>query len=142
IENYEEMAQRVVRMVRDKQVITFDNKDASIEVDTVCIHADTPGATTLAKAIVDALEQAKIELTPVKKNHINKMDIRKKMWKPESYKTPLMEYTRFPQAAARPPRAFSSLGVSPGPFLLQESRIFHSLGLNSIHFPHENTNTQ
>src|SRR5699024_1039646 len=67
IENYEEMAQRVVRMVRDKQVITFDNKDASIEVDTVCIHADTPDATTLAKAIVDALEQAKIELTPVKK---------------------------------------------------------------------------
>lgn len=67
IENYEEMAQRVVRMVRDKQVITFDNKDASIEVDTVCIHADTPGATTLAKAIVEALEEAKIELTPVKK---------------------------------------------------------------------------
>jgi len=52
-----------------------------------------------------------------------------------------MEYTRFPQAAARPPRAFASLGVSPEPFLLQESRIFHSLDLNSIHFPHKNPNT-
>src|SRR5699024_12615588 len=55
-------------------------------------------------------------------------------------KTPLMEYTRFPQAATRPPRAFSSLGVSLRPFLLQESRIFHSLHLDSVHFPHERLN--
>src|SRR5699024_9466426 len=53
-----------------------------------------------------------------------------------------MEYTRFPQAAARPPRAYSSLGVSPRSFHLRESRIFHSLYLKSVHFPHENPNTQ
>src|SRR5699024_2983176 len=57
-------------------------------------------------------------------------------------KTPLMEYTRFPQAATRPSRAYSSLGVSPRPFLLWESRIFHSLDLNSVHFPYENPNTK
>src|SRR5699024_4014144 len=33
-------------------------------------------------------------------------------------------------------------GGSPRLFLLQESRIFHSLDLNSVHFLHGNPNTQ
>lgn len=66
IDDYETMAQRVVRMVKDKKVITFDGEDASIEVETVCIHGDTPGAPKLAKAIVEASKAAGIEVTPVK----------------------------------------------------------------------------
>lgn len=66
IDDYDKMAQRVVRMVKDKRVITFDDEDASIEVETVCIHGDTPGAPQLAKAIVEASKAAGIEVTPVR----------------------------------------------------------------------------
>lgn len=66
IDDYEKMAQRVVRMVKEKKVITFDDKDAAIEVETVCIHGDTPGAVDLAKAIVHALKAENIEIAPVR----------------------------------------------------------------------------
>lgn len=66
ITDYQQMAQRVVRMVKEKKVITYDEKDASIEVETVCIHGDTPGAPLLAKAIIDALEKEDVQVVPVK----------------------------------------------------------------------------
>lgn len=66
IVDYEKMAQRVVRMVKEKKVTTYDNKDASIEIETVCIHGDTPGAPKLAKAIVEALKEADVNIVPVK----------------------------------------------------------------------------
>lgn len=65
IDDYDALADRVVRMVRDKKVITHDNKDAEIEVETICIHGDTPGAPELAKTVVQALKKAEIEVVPV-----------------------------------------------------------------------------
>lgn len=67
IKNYDQMADRVVRMIKEKKVITHDGKDAPIEAETICIHGDTPGAPELAKAIVDALIRNNIEIVPVKK---------------------------------------------------------------------------
>ena len=64
-EDYESMADRVVRMVKDKKVITHDNQDVDIDVQTICIHGDTPGAPELAKSIVSALKTADIEVAPV-----------------------------------------------------------------------------
>lgn len=66
IENYEQMAQRVVRMVKEGKVITHDRTDVSIKAETVCIHGDTPGAPRLAKAIVQALKDNNIEIVPVR----------------------------------------------------------------------------
>src|SRR5699024_1728688 len=51
------------------------------------------------------------------------LDIRKKCGNWNLIITPLMEYIRFSQVAARPPRAYSSLGVSPRSFLLGFSHI-------------------
>lgn len=65
IDDYDALADRVVRMVKDKKVITHDNKDADIEVETICIHGDTPGAPELAKTVVQALKKAEVEVVPV-----------------------------------------------------------------------------
>lgn len=62
IADYNELAQRVVRMVKDGKVTTYDGKSADIKAQTVCIHGDTPGAPILAKTIVEALTQNGIEI--------------------------------------------------------------------------------
>lgn len=66
ITDFEKTAARVVRMVKEKKVLTYDGKDAPIEVETVCIHGDTPGAPKLVKAIVEALKQENVQIMPVK----------------------------------------------------------------------------
>ena len=48
------------------------------------------------------------------------------------FRSPQLEYTRFPWAANEPPRA-TLCGVSSRPFLPQESRIFQLLGWFFIH---------
>ncbi|WP_102275184.1 LamB/YcsF family protein [Cytobacillus massiliigabonensis] len=65
IDDYDAMAERVVRMVKEQKVITFDQKDASIKAETVCIHGDTPGAPILAKKIVEALTKCGVEIVPI-----------------------------------------------------------------------------
>lgn len=66
IQDYDEMAQRVVRMVKEGKVITHDGKEATIKAHTVCIHGDTPGAPQLAKAIVQALKANDVKIAPVR----------------------------------------------------------------------------
>lgn len=66
ITDYTQMADRVVRMIKEKKVITYDGKDASIEAETICIHGDTPGAPQLAEAIVAACQKNEIQIVPVK----------------------------------------------------------------------------
>lgn len=66
ITDYDKMAERVVRMIKEKKVITHDGKDASIEAETICIHGDTPGASQLAKTIVALLQENDIQIVPIK----------------------------------------------------------------------------
>ncbi|MGG1658237.1 LamB/YcsF family protein [Brevibacillus sp. NRS-1366] len=66
IQDYRDMAERVVRMVKEGRVVTHTGEDASIIAQTVCIHGDTPGATELAKAIVEALKQNEIKIAPIR----------------------------------------------------------------------------
>lgn len=67
IEDYQSMTDRVVRMVKEGKVIANTGEEVSLEADTVCIHADTPGATTLAQSIVKELEKNQIEISPMNK---------------------------------------------------------------------------
>ncbi|MEH7524045.1 5-oxoprolinase subunit PxpA [Bacillus sp. JJ1503] len=67
ITDYEAMAQRVVRMVKEERVITHDGKDTPIKAETICIHGDTPGAPILAKKIVEALKASGVEIVPIRK---------------------------------------------------------------------------
>jgi UPF0271 protein len=53
-------AERAVRMVRDRKVVARDGSSIPIQVDTICIHGDTPDAARLAAAVRMGLEQAGI----------------------------------------------------------------------------------
>lgn len=66
IKDYDELARRVVRMVTEGRVVTYDGKDISIQAETICIHGDTPGAPKLAKSIVGHLKASGVEIVPIK----------------------------------------------------------------------------
>ena len=53
---------RAVRMVRDGVVLTAAGKEIPLQVDTICVHGDTPGASQLTKRIRAGLEAAGIQV--------------------------------------------------------------------------------
>ena len=56
IHDHDHVAERAVRMVRDRVVVAIDGAVVPLEADTICVHGDTPGAATLAKVIRSSLE--------------------------------------------------------------------------------------
>jgi 5-oxoprolinase (ATP-hydrolysing) subunit A len=59
------VAERALGMARDGLVRTSDGWDVPLEVDTLCLHGDTPGAAEHARAVRAALEGADIRVAPV-----------------------------------------------------------------------------
>jgi 5-oxoprolinase (ATP-hydrolysing) subunit A len=59
------VAERAVAMARDGIVPTADGSEVRLEVDTLCLHGDTPGAVEHARAVRAALEGAGIRVAPV-----------------------------------------------------------------------------
>lgn len=51
------IAARVLRMVAGS-VTAIDGTEVTVEVDSICVHGDTPGAVAIARAVRAALEQA------------------------------------------------------------------------------------
>src|SRR5438552_3393556 len=49
-------------IARDRTVRTSDGSTISIEVDSLCIHGDTPGAPAIARAVRQALARSGIEV--------------------------------------------------------------------------------
>jgi UPF0271 protein len=62
-----EIADRVVRMVQDGEVVSITGKRIKMRMDTVCIHGDTPGAVEIAKVLRKALDDAGIAVAPFKR---------------------------------------------------------------------------
>ena len=58
-------AERAVRMVRDGKVVARDGTAIAMQVDTICVHGDTPDAPGLAAAVRLGLEQAGITVAPL-----------------------------------------------------------------------------
>jgi len=56
----EAIAVRAVRLVREGRVTASDGTDIEVQVDSLCVHGDTPGAVGMAGAVRSALEQARI----------------------------------------------------------------------------------
>ncbi len=56
---------QVLRMIRDKEVVTIGGKVIPVEVDTICLHGDEPTAVALGKEIVKGLAEAGIENVPI-----------------------------------------------------------------------------
>jgi UPF0271 protein len=53
-----DVAQRVVRMVREGRVRATDGTEIGIEGNSVCVHGDTPGSVEIVQAVRLALENA------------------------------------------------------------------------------------
>ncbi|HVX78138.1 MAG TPA: 5-oxoprolinase subunit PxpA [Bradyrhizobium sp.] len=61
------IADRVLRMVEDGNVVSVSGKVIKMRMDTVCIHGDTPGAVEIARGIRQKLKDSGIEVAPFKK---------------------------------------------------------------------------
>lgn len=60
----DEAAARAVRMVAERVVIAVTGDEVPIEVDSLCVHGDTPGAVQIATAVRAALQAARLPLAP------------------------------------------------------------------------------
>jgi UPF0271 protein len=60
-----EIARRAVRMATEGRTEAITGESIDIEVDSLCVHGDTPGAVAMAIAVRDALREAGIALAPV-----------------------------------------------------------------------------
>jgi 5-oxoprolinase (ATP-hydrolysing) subunit A len=45
-------------MAGEGRVLATDGSDIDLEIDTICLHGDTPGSVQLARALRTGLEQA------------------------------------------------------------------------------------
>jgi UPF0271 protein len=54
------IAQRVLKMVRDKTVISIDGAEIPLEAETICVHGDSAGAFEMIKAIRKKLEEGNV----------------------------------------------------------------------------------
>ena len=59
------VATRAVSMVRMRAVQAIDGRTVSLDVETICLHGDTPGAAMRALAVRRALEQAGIDVRSI-----------------------------------------------------------------------------
>jgi UPF0271 protein len=65
IEDPEMVVRRAVAMARERAVTAIDGTQIALEIDTICVHGDTPGAAQLASRVRGALTDAGVLLLPV-----------------------------------------------------------------------------
>ena len=58
----DEIARRVLTMVTDGRVTAVDGSVIGIEVESVCVHGDSPGAVQIAGVVRDRLLQADVDV--------------------------------------------------------------------------------
>jgi UPF0271 protein len=58
----DQVAARAVRMATEGRVETADGGEVAVEIRSLCVHGDTPGAVALAKAVRAALDRAGVRL--------------------------------------------------------------------------------
>lgn len=60
----DDVAERVLRMLREKVVRAVDGTDIGIEADTICLHGDGADALAFAKTLRAVLAAAAVEVAP------------------------------------------------------------------------------
>ncbi|MGI9086790.1 MAG: LamB/YcsF family protein [Chthoniobacterales bacterium] len=61
----EAAADRVFGMLRENKVRALDGTEVPVQVETVCVHGDTPGAVDFVRALRRALQQMGIAVAPI-----------------------------------------------------------------------------
>lgn len=64
LEHPDEIAERVLRMVRDGVVEAIDGSEVAIRPDSICVHGDNPEAVAIARRVREALTDAGVTITP------------------------------------------------------------------------------
>jgi UPF0271 protein len=57
-----QIAQRAVTLVTEGSVLASDGGTVAVEVDSLCVHSDTPGAVAMARAVRASLEGAGVRI--------------------------------------------------------------------------------
>lgn len=57
-------AERVTQMLGERSIITLSGKRIPVEIDTICVHGDTPDAISIARAVKDRLNACGIAVAP------------------------------------------------------------------------------
>jgi len=60
-----EAADRALRMAKEGRIIAIDGVSIHIDVHTLCVHGDTPGAVDLVRIIRETLKKNGIEVVPL-----------------------------------------------------------------------------
>lgn len=61
----DDVCRRAVTMVRDGVVLASDGSRVALDVDTICVHGDTPGAPELARRLRQALTGAGVAVAAI-----------------------------------------------------------------------------
>jgi len=62
----EEVARRAIRIVREKRMTAVDGTELTIDVPTLCLRGDFPGAGEVARIVRERLAAEDIEVVPLK----------------------------------------------------------------------------
>jgi UPF0271 protein len=62
IDDQEMVVNRAVGIARERMVVAADGTNVPLNVETICVHGDTPGAAVLAARIRQALSDAGIQI--------------------------------------------------------------------------------
>jgi UPF0271 protein len=58
------VAERAIGLAQGR-VVAITGKEIRFQADTICLHGDTPGAATIAKAVRQALDKAGVQVRPL-----------------------------------------------------------------------------
>jgi UPF0271 protein len=61
----EQVAERAVRVARERKVPTTAGTDLDVEAPTICLHGDAPNALDVARAVKERLDREGIAVTPL-----------------------------------------------------------------------------
>lgn len=59
-----QVAERMLRLVREGSLPAIDGSLVRVEADSICVHGDSPGAVAMARALRGALEEAGVAIQP------------------------------------------------------------------------------
>lgn len=66
IEDVEECSKRVMRMVKDREVLSINGKVIQVEAHSICVHGDNLKAVEFVKEIRDSLKKRDVNLESLK----------------------------------------------------------------------------
>jgi 5-oxoprolinase (ATP-hydrolysing) subunit A len=65
VSDADDAGRRALRMVREATVEAVDGSSVPMQVESLCVHSDSPGAVEVTRGVRAALERAGVELRPL-----------------------------------------------------------------------------